>query len=265
MSKRAAIEALDDLLQDLMSSDDIFGGKVVVLGGDFRQTLPVVCNGSKSQTVNACLINSYLWPHLEKLQLTDNMRARLDPSFTQFLLKVGDGLEKSEIQDCIQIPPSILIKYDNETDSLQPLIGVVYPDLNQLSQNADSSLNRAILSTKNHFVDEINDLMIEKFPGNSVEYISFDETINPNYQAEYVDLLNTLAPSGLPPHKLTLKPNSPIILLRNLDPTEGLCNGTRLICKTLQKNVVHAQIAVGEFAGKEVFIHRIPLQPSNDE
>ena len=75
--------------------------------------------------------------------------------------------------------------------------------------------------------------MIEKSLENSIEYISFDETINPNYQAKYVDLLNTLAPSGLPPHRLILKLNLPIILLQNLDPAEGLCNGTRLICKTL--------------------------------
>ncbi|XP_071940824.1 uncharacterized protein [Coffea arabica] len=148
MSKKAAIEALDDLLLDLMSSDEIFGGKVVVLGRDFRQTLPVVCNGSKSKTVNACFVNSSLLPHLEKLQLTDNMQARLDQLFTQFLLKAGDGLEKSEIQDSIKIPPSILIKYNNETDALQALMDAVYPDLNQLSQNAESSLNRAILTTK---------------------------------------------------------------------------------------------------------------------
>ena len=41
MSKRSAIEALNDLLQDLMNSSEIFGGKVVVFGGDFRQTLPL--------------------------------------------------------------------------------------------------------------------------------------------------------------------------------------------------------------------------------
>ena len=37
----SAIEALNDLLQVLMNSSKIFGGKVVVFGGDFRQTLPL--------------------------------------------------------------------------------------------------------------------------------------------------------------------------------------------------------------------------------
>ena len=62
-----------------------------------------------------------------------------------------------------------------------------------------------------------------------------------------------------------MKVNAPIILLRNLDPTEGLCNGTRLICRNLSRNVIHAQIVVGDFAGKDVFIHRIPLEPATDE
>ena len=82
MSKKAAIEALDDLLRDLMNSEEVFGGKVVVFGGDFRQTLPVVRKGTKAEMINACLINSPLWHKLEKLQLIENMRAKLDPLFT---------------------------------------------------------------------------------------------------------------------------------------------------------------------------------------
>ena len=74
MSKRSAIEALNDLMQDLMNSSEIFGGKVVVFGGDFRQTLPIVRRGNQSETINACIINSPLWPSLKKLQLTENMR-----------------------------------------------------------------------------------------------------------------------------------------------------------------------------------------------
>lgn len=96
MAKRSAIEALNDLLQDLMDSTEIFGGKVVVLGGDFRQTLPVVRKGTKSETIASCLTNSVLWPLLYKLQLEENMRALLDPTFTDFLLKIGDGIETSQ-------------------------------------------------------------------------------------------------------------------------------------------------------------------------
>ena len=42
MLHRFIVEALDITLRDLMQSDEPFGGKVLVCGGDFRQTLPVV-------------------------------------------------------------------------------------------------------------------------------------------------------------------------------------------------------------------------------
>ncbi|XP_071913922.1 uncharacterized protein [Coffea arabica] len=244
MAKKAAIEALDDLLRDLMNSEEIFGGKVVVLGGDFRQTLPVVRKGTKAEMINACLINSPLWHKLEKLQLIENMRAKLDPSFTQFLLRIGDGTQETNENDIVKLPSSIIVNYNNETDAIEKLINIVYPEFKDPSNKLYCSQNRAILTTKNNFVDEINDQLIKKFPGDLTEYLSYDETLNENHQSEYIDLLNTLTPSNLPPHRLLLKSNAPIILLRNLDPAEGLCNGTRLIIKSLSKNVICAKIAV---------------------
>ncbi|KAL4561943.1 hypothetical protein LXL04_034128 [Taraxacum kok-saghyz] len=103
------------------------------------------------------------------------------------------------------------------------------------------------------------------FGGEEVEYISFDETIDPNDQPQYEDLLHCLTPNGMPSHRLILKHNAPIILLRNMNPFKGLCNGTRLFCKDFQRNVIRAEISYGEFAGKEVFIHRIALQPPSGE
>lgn len=79
------------------------------------------------------------------------------------------------------------------------------------------------------------------------------------------DFLNSLTPNGLPPHELFLKPNCPIILLRNIDPTKGLCNGTRLIFHAFKQNVIDAKIAVGHYCGKRVFIPRIPFLPTENE
>ena len=42
------------------------------------------------------------------------------------------------------------------------------------------------------------------------------------------ELLNSINCSGLPPHKLILKVGVPVMLLRNIDQSSGLCNGTRL-------------------------------------
>ncbi|KAH7510543.1 hypothetical protein FEM48_ZijujUnG0119500 [Ziziphus jujuba var. spinosa] len=75
------------------------------------------------------------------------------------------------------------------------------------------------------------------------------------------DFLNMLVPNGFPPHELRLKVNCPVILLRNINPSEGLCNGTRLICRRFNQNVIDAEISVGEYRGKRVFLPRIPFIP----
>ncbi|KAI8557901.1 hypothetical protein RHMOL_Rhmol04G0046900 [Rhododendron molle] len=53
-----------------------------------------------------------------------------------------------------------------------------------------------------------------------------DRSITNRYPNEY---LNSLDPTGLPPFKLELKVGCPIILLRNIAPKDGLCNGTRMM------------------------------------
>lgn len=49
MEKRKFVETFDLSLQDIMDTNMLFGGKVVVFGGDFRQTLPVVQNVKKKR------------------------------------------------------------------------------------------------------------------------------------------------------------------------------------------------------------------------
>jgi ATP-dependent DNA helicase PIF1 len=54
---------------------------------------------------------------------------------------------------------------------------------------------------------------------------------------------------------------SPVVL-RNLTLKDGLCNGTRLICKSFKPHVIEAEIITGSKKGNTVFIPRIPLTPS---
>ncbi|GBN32030.1 hypothetical protein AVEN_192132-1 [Araneus ventricosus] len=73
------------------------------------------------------------------------------------------------------------------------------------------------------------------------------------------EFLNSLTPTGLPPYELKLKIGCIIMLLRNLAPSKGLCNGTRLIITKLQQNIIQAK----SIDGTETFlIPRIPLIPS---
>lgn len=76
MMSRHCFEALDRSLCDIMKTTDEtpFGGKVVVFGGDFRQILPVIPKGNRTDIVMAALNSSYLWKYCKVLELTKNMR-----------------------------------------------------------------------------------------------------------------------------------------------------------------------------------------------
>ncbi|XP_075109167.1 uncharacterized protein LOC142180961 [Nicotiana tabacum] len=108
-------------------------------------------------------------------------------------------------------------------------------------------------------------MLVARFPEESKTFIGIDETTEHHDQSQFEDLLHSLNPPGLPPYKLTLKQNCPIILLRNLYPCDGLCNGTRLTCCDFKSHVISANISVGHFKNTHVFIPRIPLLSSQDE
>jgi hypothetical protein len=113
-------------------------------------------------------------------------------------------------------------------------------------------------------VDSLNDVLLGILPGQVSIHHSRDQVIGDDndYPIEY---LNSLNPSGLPLSHLSLKPCCPLMLLRNLDPTQGLCNGTRLILVAIKPRVLECRILGGKFAGKTVFIPRTTMDNTSDE
>ncbi|XP_058216366.1 uncharacterized protein LOC131327288 [Rhododendron vialii] len=265
MAKKQSIEALDYLLRDLTENDTLFGGKVVVLGGDFRQVLPVIPKGTWIDCINASLVRSYIWPELAKFKLKENIRAKADPAFSAYILRVGNGQEKENDAGEINLPPTLILQPTTRMQPLDQLIQFVFPSFDLHTLDPLSLTNSAILTPKNLAVDEINEAIIAKFPGKEQTYLSFDEASDPTQQGLYIDFLNSVTPQGMPTHHLRLKKNSPILLLRNINPSQGLCNGTRLICKEFKTHLIVAQIAVGERKGTTIFIPRIPLQPNDPQ
>jgi len=68
------------------------------------------------------------------------------------------------------------------------------------------------------------------------------------------EFLNTVTLAYMSPHRLALKVGVPVMLLRNLDATSRLCNGTRLIISRLARRLIVAQIIGGMHAGNIVNI-----------
>ncbi|TYJ46061.1 hypothetical protein E1A91_A02G096700v1, partial [Gossypium mustelinum] len=101
------------------------------------------------------------------------------------------------------------------------------------------------LATTNDYVDKINEKMMNIKTFNSSDQ-AMDDT-NTNHLKE---LLNTLLPNWLPPHKLVLKVNFLPIHLRNLNLSNGLCNETRMVYKSFTNKVIHDEIRIRQDVGK---------------
>src|SRR5206468_8726182 len=108
---------------------------------------------------------------------------------------------------------------------------------------------RAILSVTNEESLELNNRVLERMLGEEVVYESVDSIMSDQAEDQLAypeEFLNTLTPTEMPPHKLSLKIGAVIMLLRNLLPSKGLCNGTRLTVTRLQRNVIEVRAIESE-------------------
>lgn len=263
MAHKHSLEALDRTLKDIKNNDKLFGGTLLLLSGDFRQTLPVIPRSTYADEINACLKSSRLWRNVEKVQLTVNMRVQMlqDPSaetFSKPLLDIGDGkVAVHENTGCIKLQTDFCTIIDSQNS----LIDHIFPDVHTQYANHKWLAERAILAAKNVDVNGLNLKIQQLLPGDLVSYKSIDAVCDTNETVNYpIEFLNSLDLPGMPPHHLQLKVGSPIILLRNLNPPR-LCNGTRLVIKKLMN--IEAIILNGNFQGENVLLPRIPMIPTD--
>ncbi|CAI0550050.1 unnamed protein product [Linum tenue] len=107
--------------------------------------------------------------------------------------------------------------------------------------------------------------MLDQLAGISRSYFSSDsmqvdgdvpESFTETYPTEF---LNTLAFNGVPDHEISLKIHALVMLLRNLSPPNGLCNGTRIMITFLGEDIIKGTIMGGTYDTKLVVIPRIVL------
>ncbi|KAK9732852.1 hypothetical protein RND81_04G027000 [Saponaria officinalis] len=148
MAKRQTIEHFERTLRDICSCDTVFGGKIIVFGGDFRRVLPVIPKSTLQKAVNASFVLSPLRPTLTKLHLTVNMRAIHDPGFSDFALKVGNGSPPFENGEDIMLPRHILISADQNCSLMDKLISSVYPDISLINLDLFRTTKKSYLDSK---------------------------------------------------------------------------------------------------------------------
>ena len=261
MVHRYAFEALSRTLCDIRDCERPMGGIVTVLGGDFRQILPVVLKGTRGQIVNACIRRSPLWSSVKCLELTENKRVNPNErEFASWLLDVGEG----KLGEKIAVPDDMKL----QDSSLGALVEDTFPAFEEHYLDVEYIKGKVILATTNTDVDMINAIVSQRIPANvpSREYLSADsigedeDVAHGQYPEEF---LNSLSVNGIAPHRLKLCNGMVIMLLRNMDKKLGLCNGSRLIVRQLQPHVIEAEVITGQHAGKRVFIPRIDMSPAN--
>ncbi|XP_074097638.1 uncharacterized protein LOC141526503 [Cotesia typhae] len=220
MLPRYALEIANRTLQDIMNNDIPFGGKIMIMGGGFRQLLPVQVHATRTQTINLSIKFSSLWKHFRTFSLQQNMRALPEETeFVQFLLDVGNG-KINDIDDKLVLPNQCLVSTRNNivTDVYQGIIrGKRYHELT----------GTAILSARNIDVDAINQEVIELLDISTEKiYTAVDSTENCDNgafdDAILTEYLNTLNPPNIAPYELRLRQYA-IVMRRLLESFTQNC------------------------------------------
>lgn len=268
MAHKHQVDAVDRTLRDLRANPNLpFGGLTVVFAGDFRQILPVIPRGGRSQIVNSCIKYALCWEHVVDLHLTQNMRLERRgitfgertriAQFAQRLLEIGEQKD------------AILTQLDRgdivANNSPEDLAEAIYPGI-ATDQQDDFFSKAAILAAKNDIVDELNKKLLRSMPGTNHELLSNDRGQEPGDEELYtIEYLNSLNHAQLPPHRLNLKVGCPVMLLRNLNAIDGLCNGTRMRIRAIRVRTIECVILNGPHTGRLETIPRIPLpSPTTD-
>jgi hypothetical protein len=282
MTSKNIISSVDRLLRNLMGHYDQsnqfhphikpFGGKIFIFGGDFRQNMPVIPRQNRAGIMMQLISRCAWWPSVQKFKLTVNERIRRlalpsedVASFGNFLTDVGNGaipIHKDLGDFMIRIPDEFVFQPSNLDDTrlqkLDEFLNWCFPDI---AHNPDVG-DKAILTPKNTDCHELNSMALQKMAGvvsinKSVDSIMEDEEGEAMHYP--VEFLNTVDLSGMPVHNLELKIGCPLILLRNLNPAAGLCNGTRLRLLFITKRLLTVRILNGSHQGETAYIPRLDL------
>ena len=280
----AAFEAVDRFFRDLMSSVDPsasnkpFGGKVMVIGGDFRQIPPVI------RRVDPLAVRQYMLPaasfftspSTRHFPLKRNMRAKGDAKYADFLLEVGNGTYSDAPVDTDLHPaavrlPDAICDTNLTSDTLASWVYDNVPTSHQFDRLEDYYRGRCILATTNADADSLNARMLETLHGNIQKhvYLSQDSVLDAT-DAEKdqfpEDFLNGITSGGMPPHELILCQGALVMCLRNMAPDLGLCNGTRGIVIDIRKNLIELQLLLPDsnIKGRRVWVPRILCDTSAD-
>ncbi|XP_033222979.1 uncharacterized protein LOC117176786 [Belonocnema kinseyi] len=236
MVPRYALESVDRTLRDLTNINLPFVGKIMLLGGDFRQLLPIKVNRTRRELINLSIEFSSLWKHFHIFSLTENWRTLPEGAeFAKYLLSVGDGTLNDNNDNVVPSQQCAAKKKDGIVEEIFKKIIYErrYGDLAKV----------AILSARNIDVEKFNSRVVELFDKTTERiYTSVDSVENCDNEdvtdAILPEYLNTLNPSNFSPYTLRLRNDSsdnPVVYVR-----------CKVLIKCVQKSYWPVIILVGQ-------------------
>lgn len=125
--------------------------------------------------------------------------------------------------------------------------------------------SRCLITPLNKTVHKVNKDVMDSLPGQYHISTSIDRMDEKYADPVTSDVLNSFNFAGFPPHKLELKVGSTVMILRNLNLADGLCNGTRLLITDYDLHALQCGILTGELKGTTVSLPKIRLKHEGNE
>jgi len=234
MLNKAAIACVDDTSRRVTQIDELFGGKIFIQSGDFRQTCPVIRKGSKAEVIDALIRSWPLWNEIKVYHLTVPHRNARDPEFQRWVDTIGDGAG-----------PEVFLPMLRRVQDIQEVLDFVYPE--HVLADPLQCLKRSILAPTNHQVDHYNNTILKQIIGLQRTYMAADclKEVNSAGLASPDSVLDYAAkqtPPGLPPHTLQVKVNGIYRLIRNFSVDRGLVKNARVIVTELGNRLITVRL-----------------------
>ena len=228
-------------------------GKVFLMAGDARQIGPVVEFGGEAETYQASIMSSKFYrDNVQVYHLSKTMRNIGDPAFSTMVDRIGDDLLSPDADGLIEIDG---VKTETDLDSS---IDYIFPP--EVLRDPLLCSKRANITSHNVTVDDINDLVLSRVEGE--EHVLEGRSVLDHEHLEcdlndafcMSDHLCTVHHSGVPSHTLRLKVGIVVMLTRNLDISQGLCNSSKLVVLDISRYTLRVKTLTD---GIEHFLPRI--------
>jgi len=263
MVHRRYFELVDEGLRNCCMTNELFGGKRVIVLGDLKQLTPIAADTNRQTCIDATVTSCPLWSSFATHTLQLQQRSQSD-AFTAFVQSVGYGLKDGQRQDgrhIVECPQWLQRFNENQFEEAAAWIG------ENVIANPKAFADRQIIAYTHEVCKRYNDHFRTKVSTALAQPIQHLQAVNkpPESKSEVgfamatPEYLAVVEVHGAPPHTLSLFPGAVVSVLRNLDVTIGLCNGTKAIVDAVSPFVIALTIVSDNplFNGTKTKVPRI--------